>query len=158
MASMACLDTLDLTTEENLLSGIRQLESALDMETENGRGTAWAEQMKSALECLERLMKDHDSHWNASDGPFQAIDMTRPTVLRKLSHLRESFSAALLRAIWLRQKFERLTLSLVEGDSSFVVYGVKEQGHGLLRSLHDYSDNESKLVLDSNHTDIGAGD
>lgn len=154
---MLCLDTLELTTEENLLYGIRQLESALEME--NGLGpTDWAEQMISALECLERLMKDHDSQWSSSEGPFQAIDLTRPTLVRKLSHLRESFGAALLRAIWLRQKFERLTLSLVEADSSSAVPGVKEQGHGLLRSLHDYSDNESKLVLDSNHTDIGAGD
>lgn len=162
---MTCYCSFEVARDDNLLHTMDRLERALDVhdlsETE-----AWAEQVGGALADVERLMEQHRSQWNTADSPYQTVDLTRPTLSRKLASLRLSFGTTLVKAIALREKFERITTTLLAARpvgkqparSAPSFDHAKSQGQALVEALRSYNDKESRLVLESSCTDLGAGD
>lgn len=153
----------EIVGEKNLIQTVDRLEHALQSNKEGAQ--AWAEQVEDALADVERQMKQHRSEWYSADSPYQAVDLTRPTLARKLTGLRQAFSTTLFKAISLREKFEHITANLLapaqantEADAARPIDQAKDQGRALLEQLRACQNKENELIIESNCTDLGAGD
>lgn len=156
--------SFDIAQNDTLLQTIERLERAIEASSSRSP-KAWAEQMGGALADVERQMQQLRSQWNTAESPFQAVDGTRPTLVRQLAGLRSSFAHALFKASKLREKFDRGTAklednghSLDELDPHLRVESARRQCQAILDALRSYEADEAKLVLESSYTDLGAGD
>lgn len=151
--------SFDIAQNDSLLQTIERLERAIEASPSRSP-KAWAEQMGGALADVERQMQQLRLQWNTPDSPFQAVDGTRPTLVRQLAGLRSSFAHALFKARKLREKFDRGTakLSLGQLEPMLQVESARRQCQAILDALRSYEAKETKLVLESSCTDLGAGD
>lgn len=153
--------SFDVAQNDTLLETIERLERAIEASSSRSP-KAWAEQMGGVLADVERQMQQLRAQWNTPESPFQAVDGTRPTLVRQLSELRSNFAHALFKASKLRAKFDRGTAKLgrdvEQRDPRLRVDSARRQCQAILDALRTYEAEEVKLVLESSYTDLGAGD
>lgn len=144
---------------KGLLPSMERLEQALEA---NDRGAkAWAERVDGALADVERVLNQQRAQWYTPDSPFQAIDVTRPTLARQAAKLRLVFVTALVEAAALRAKFKSLAAGPAASaapEASPPLAGARLRGRTLLDALRRCHKDEANLVLESVNMDFGAGD
>lgn len=125
----------------------------------------WAEAVGYALARLESALRKHRAAARRPDGPLAEVDQTRPTLARQADDLRSDHDEFLRQLLGLREQIQRsaetfascsgLTAGFGEGMD---VRTIREQAEEILVGLQKNWQAETKLVLESVNTDIGAGD
>jgi hypothetical protein len=145
------------------LEGLREALAIEDL----GCELRWAESIGNALRRVQRALRQHRRVAKAPDGPL-GVDETRPTLARQADILREDFDLLLTQISDLRDKAWRLVgtnfspvpdRSSVSPEADLQEFRtLRSDAEQLLARLQEDRNAETKLVLDSINTDIGAGD
>lgn len=159
--------------EDGLADAVTKLEAALATLTP-GQERTWATGLEGALASLEEALKRHLEAAEGPDGFLVQVDLTRPSLTRKVGQLRAEHrtlpeSTRLLRqqVTQLRRAFEpdaargNLAKPLPapeETTSSCDPGAVRQAVERLLAALRQHREWEVDLLLESVDTDLGAGD
>jgi hypothetical protein len=159
--------------EDVLVQPMERLELLLQADFP-GRELCWAQGVSVALAGVEHSLLLHTSFAENADGLLVHIDLTRPTLARRVSQLRQEhrqlsrWSADLqhdLRDAVLAFRNPGTEIALpralpeLPGPAKVLDLGAIRHDLGrLLQSLHHHVDDEAQLILESVNTDIGVGD
>jgi hypothetical protein len=160
-------------TSDPVTTSIRLLERALAEEFP-GREREWGENVAGALSALEVALRQHAGLAEKPDGLFAGVDLKRPTFIRQMNGLRLGIADFLAEVRELRgrvcqaaQAFQPPAEPLGHPDRLPAVVAPAAVPHfGELRAdveeflsrLEQHLEEETRLVLESVTTDIGAGD
>jgi hypothetical protein len=141
--------------EDALALFLDRLHQTLDADS-SGNQREWAEAVGDALARLEAaLMQYQAAAWHP-EGPLAAVDQTRPTLVRQADELRNDYDDLVKQLPILREQVRR---AAEVGPSDGVDFtALRQQAKQLLAGLREKQETETKLLLDSVNTDIGAGD
>jgi len=137
-----------------------------------GRELDWAESYSSALATLDDGLRQHIALVESDDGIFAKVELTRPTVLRQINHLRREHIDLLHEVRELQRLVTTATrafqprrvpgpFDLPEAESRACVpdFGaLRDRAERLLALLERHEEAEHLIVMESVTTDIGAGD
>jgi hypothetical protein len=132
-----------------------------------GREREWASAVGEALSRVESALRQHQAAARAPDGLFAEVDEARPTLARQADRLRIDHDSLLNQARVLREEVRRAAEAFQpvpnrtapRAGAGVVQFGaIRQQGEALLARLQGNKDAETKLILESINTDIGAGD
>jgi hypothetical protein len=137
-----------------------------------GRESDWADSVASALAELEEALRQHIALAESGDGIYLMVDLTRPTLVRQINHLRRQhndllmqlrdlqlLAARAVRAFQPRNLFDALDSLLDEPPGSIPDFGaLRERAQRFLKALARHGEAEDMVVLESVTTEIGAGD
>jgi hypothetical protein len=153
-----------------------QNDELLQMLTENvpGREGDWAENMSAALDRCERAIRRHAAIVEAPNGTYAQIDLTRPTLARRVANLRQEHGAFLEQTRALKQEmdgirqafkpYEDLTaqpdpLPRPPAVAAIPDFGsLRQRVEQLWAALDHHTHEEANLVVETVTTDIGVGD
>jgi len=152
---------------------VSQLQEALAEEFP-GREREWTGKVDRALGDVENGLRQHAGLAETPNGLFAGVDMRRPTYLRRLSGLRLELSDFSREVRDLRERVRqagqafRPAHELLDGLDGMpppaARRGVPHFGElrdevaDFLGRLHQHCEEETRIVLESVTTDIGAGD
>lgn len=121
-----------------------------------GREQQWTETVGDVLARLEAVLRQHQAAAWHPDGPLAEIDQTRPTLARQTDELRSDYDDFLKQLVDLREQVRRAAQA---GPSDGVDFAaLRQQAEQFLAGLQKKWETETKLLLESVNTDIGAGD
>jgi hypothetical protein len=138
-----------------------------------GREADWAAHVSRALDRLEKGLRQHIAGAEAPDGLLTEVDLTRPTLVRRVSDLRREHSEFLDRVIALRRRVQGAaqafqsqagagqptTLPSPAGPDAVADFGaIRRCGEQLVADLLHHKEAETDVTLESVSTDIGVGD
>jgi hypothetical protein len=137
-----------------------------------GRERAWAEAVIDALTAVEQVMRQQLAAAEALEGPLAQVDQTRPSLVRQSEEVCRNQSDLLGQVIALRQEAQKAVQAFSStGDPQNSAYTltarpntipdfgvIRRQAEEFLTRVQQNREVESKLVLESINTDIGAGD
>jgi hypothetical protein len=162
-----------MTASDTLLSFVDRLEEALGSNIP-GHEHDWAERVGGALAGLEVAVRQHAASVEAPDGMYAQVDLTRPTMARQVSGLRQKHKDFVQQARLLENEvqsaaelFERpaqarvLTSPLPEpaGVQTIPDFGLlRQRVHSFIGALQHHLEVENALILESVTTEIGVGD
>ncbi|MBI1914749.1 MAG: hypothetical protein HYS12_08435 [Planctomycetes bacterium] len=138
-----------------------------------GRERDWAERVAAGLGAVEAALRQHAGQSETPDGVFAAVDLQRPTFLRQMNGLRLGLTD-LLREVRdlserVRQAGRAFTTAAPRGHldqlpapvarAAVPHFGeLRAEVEDFLGRLRQHREEETRLVLESVTTDIGAGD
>jgi hypothetical protein len=141
------------TARDALLQSIESLEQALAQDPTPGR-RAWAARVDQALAAAEQALRQENADARSpKGGPFKAVDMKRPALVRQVDKLRLQLSAEVGEAAELRSE--------VQGAAHGVtpdLDALRQHLHLFVGDLRRLKEGEIDLVQESVTTDLGAGD
>ncbi len=158
--------------QDILVAPVEQLESALATAAP-GREHDWAREVEGILGRIEEALRRHVTDTDAAGGMFAKVDLTRPTLARQVSSLRQEHTSFLDRAVELRREVRSAAgafgpqapsggaepLPAPAALRSVPDFGALRQQLGqLAKALKQHRDAEAGLVIESVTTDIGVGD
>jgi hypothetical protein len=139
-----------------------------------GKEADWATEVANALDGLEKALQQHIVNAEAPNGLLAEVDLTRPTLARKVGELRKEHADFLDRTSALRQEVRRVAqafhsraqppdpnaaLPEPAPPSGVADFGaLRQQGEQLAAALQHHWEVETDLTLESVATDIGVGD
>jgi hypothetical protein len=137
-----------------------------------GRESDWADSVASALAELEEALRQHIALAESGDGIYSRVDLTRPTLVRQINHLRRQHSDLLTqvrelqllafraeRAFQPRNLFDALDCLLDEPPGSIPDFGAfRDRAQRFLDALARHEEDEDMVVLESVSDEIGTGD
>jgi uncharacterized protein YdiU (UPF0061 family) len=138
-----------------------------------GKEADWATDVTNALDSLEKALQQHIANAEAPDGLLAEVDLTRPTLVRRVAELRKEHTDFQERIRTLQQEAQRAAQAFQSWaqppDSSALpepepVGGVpdfgalRQQGEELAAALTQHKEAETDITLESVATDIGVGD
>jgi hypothetical protein len=138
-----------------------------------GRERDWAERVSVALGAVETALRQHAGLSETPDGIFAAVDLRRPTLLRQMNDLRLSLTDLLGEVGALRERVRQAGRAFTTSDPHGVLdslpapvaraavphFGeLRAEVEDFLGRLRQQHQEETRLVLESVTTDIGAGD
>jgi hypothetical protein len=138
-----------------------------------GRERDWAERVRGALAGIERALRHHVADAESPEGLFTGVDLTRPTLVRRVSELRREHGDFLKEVRALQNDMERaaqafepyaevagapqaLPRPAVETVPDFGA--IRQRVEQFLTALKEHREAEADLVFESVSTDIGVGD
>jgi len=163
---------MNRVTDDALLYAIERLESALSA-APVGYERTWAEKVSGALEDVEQVLREYTVESGASDGPFSEVDLTRPSLVRRVSALRRDLALQVGKAHALHTELDHAAEAFTARPDKAEAAGVPEPARQasvpdfgslrqrleqLLAALLRLREGEAELVLESVTTDLGAGD
>jgi hypothetical protein len=156
-----------------LLGPMRQLEQALAAGFP-GREREWTERVAGTLAALEAGLRRHAGQAGAPDGVFAGVDLRRPTFLRQMNDLRLGLGVLVREVRGLRERVQqagqafRPSASVVRdldrlprpvARAAVPHFGeLRGDVERFLRRVRLHREEETRLLLESVNTDIGAGD
>ena len=158
--------------QDVLVAPVERLETALAAHSP-GRERDWAGVMDAILGGVEEALRRHVADTDAAGGMFTKVDLTRPTLVRKVSNLRQEHTSFLERAEALRQEVRSAAkafdpqapdggsgrLPAPAGSGAVPDFGsLRQQLKEFADALKHHRDEEAGLVIESVATDIGVGD
>ena len=153
--------------EDFLLDPIEQLTKAL-LANAPGRERDWAERLNQAVDGMQRALLQHNAAAESPDGMFTEVDLTRPTLLRRMNQLRQEHKMLLEQAQAFQgqvqnalQAFQPSADTLPRPAAVCPVpdFGIiRRDGEHLVAVLQRHREEETKLVLESVTTEIGVCD
>jgi hypothetical protein len=139
-----------------------------------GKEGDWATELDAALAGLANGLQQHIANAEAPDGLLTEVDLTRPTLARKVGELRKEHADFLDRTTAFQQDVRRvaqvfhsrtqppdLTSPLPEPapPSGVADLGeIRHKGEQLVADLKHHLQEETEITLESVTTDIGVGD
>jgi hypothetical protein len=160
------------TTHDTLIQPLEQLKQAL-AEAAPGREREWAKDTSRPVALLVQALVRRQAAAAGSDGPFAGVDLTRSTLVRQVSALREQLSALLEKTRCLHADLNAAAEAFLPAGGSLTAnplpplptsraipdFGdLRRAAEQLVQALNRYLEEETKLVLDSVNTEIGVGD
>ena len=162
-----------MTVDDALSLFVDRLEEALASDIP-GHERDWAERVGSALAGVEVAVRQHAASVEAPDGMYAQVDLTRPTMARQVSELRQEHKDFLQQTRLLEnevasgaEKFQRpaqarvpaSTLPEPAGAQAIPDFGVlRQRVHAFIAALQHHLEVENALILESVTTEIGVGD
>jgi hypothetical protein len=158
--------------QDVLTAPIEQLESALSAPAP-GREQDWACEVGAILGRVEEALRRHVADTDAAGGMFANVDLTRPTLVRQVSALRQEHAAFFERTGELRREVSGVAEAFkpgAPGDTAARLpapaapqgvpdFGaLRQQLEQLATALKHHRSEEAGLVIESVTTDIGVGD
>lgn len=160
------------TANDALLLFVDRLEGALRSDIP-GSERAWAEQVGNALAGVEVAVRQHAATVEAPDGMYAQVDLTRPTLARQVSELRQEHRDFVQQAGLLGREvasaaelFESQTqpkpastLPEPAGVRAIPDFGaIRQRVERFLDAVRHHLNAENDLILESVTTEIGVGD
>jgi hypothetical protein len=141
------------TARDALLQSIERLEQALAQEPSTGE-RAWAATVDQALAEAEQALRQEnaDAH-SPRGGPFKAVDMTRPALVRQVAKLRRQLTADVSEAAELRSEVQGAA-----HGATLDIGALRQHLHNFVSDLRRLKEGEIDVVQESVTTDLGAGD
>lgn len=150
--------------KDALALSLDQLQQTLTAD-DTGRERQWAEAVGYALARLEAALRKHRAAAGRRDGPLAEVDQTRPTLARQVDNLRSDYDDFLRQLLDLREQIQRSAEALAPSNGFTVRVGevmdvsaIRGQTEQICAGLQKDWQAETKLVLESVNTDLGAGD
>jgi hypothetical protein len=142
-----------------LLLAMHRLEAALAAAAP-GREQAWNARVLKDLGGVQECLARHVASAEAPDGLLAEIDLTRPTLLRRVDQLRREHADLLQQAGALQRRVEEFwCVEWTAGvDGRPETAAIRQQAARLLGALRDHQAHEADLIFETFYTDIGAGD
>jgi hypothetical protein len=135
-----------------LLLAIHRLERAL-ASAASGREQAWHGRVLSDLRAVSEALRRHVASAEGQAGLFAAIDLARPTLVRRVERLRRDHADLLQQATMLQRQLEHY------GADERPPFGdIRQRTAWLLGALRHHQALEADLIFETWFTDIGAGD
>jgi hypothetical protein len=151
---------------ESLRHSMQRLERALAAKTA-GREYQWSASVADALAQMQQEIQRKRAETATPDKLAEEIDMTRPSLVRRVEALHRDFADCLERATSLYTEVKDVTRSFSPREKGKEVartrpipdFGeLRRRAADLLESLKRDQETEAKLILESMNTDIGVGD
>jgi hypothetical protein len=144
---------------------VRRLERAVAAPV-TGRERSWATRLGAAATELAEALRAHLRDSEEPGGPFFEVDLTRPSFVRQVDHLRREVTDLLALASHLQEdgRSAAQAFTFPDGPGPLGAAGIPDfgrlrcQAQQLLRSIERLQEQETSLVLESVTTDIGVGD
>jgi ABC-type transporter Mla subunit MlaD len=133
----------------------------------SGRERAWAAAVGDALARVEAALRQLRAAAKDLDGLFAEVDDTWQTLARQADELRSDHDDLLASVVALQKEVRRAAEALPPaanrpappGVAGAVDFGtLRRRAEQLLAGLQENKEAETRLVLESVNTDIGAGD
>ncbi len=154
-----------------LLAPAEELETVLAARAP-GRERDWADAVDAALGRVEEALRRHVADTDTAGGLFTHVDLTRPTLVRQVSTLRQEHTSFLQRAGELRYEVKHAArafagapaggtgrLPAPAGPGTVPDFGsLRQRLEEFAAALKHHRAEETGLVLESVTTDIGVGD
>jgi hypothetical protein len=155
-----------------LAQAMERLERAMAADVP-GSEREWAAGTGDALAGMDAILRKHATLAEGPDGAFSAVDLTRPTLARRVAKLRREHRMFLVQVRDLRARIEQAASAfeapsaaanspdLPEPEAPDGVADFGARRHELaefLDALQRHYDCENSLVIESVTTDLGAGD
>jgi hypothetical protein len=141
------------TARDALLQAIESLEQVLAQEPATDR-RAWAVRVDQALAAAEQALRQENADARSPrGGPFKAVDMTRPALVRQVGKLRRLLTAEVGEAAELRSEVQGAA-----HGATLDLGALRQQLHIFVGDLRRLKEGEIDLVQESVTTDLGAGD
>jgi hypothetical protein len=138
-----------------------------------GRERDWARQVQRALAGVARALQHHAAAADSPDGLFAEVDLTRPTLTRRVAELRREHGYFLQKVRALQEEVQGIAQAFepyaevegpphalpepaVETVSDFG--GIRQRVEEFLTALKQHTEAEADLVFETVSTDIGVGD
>jgi len=137
---------------DDLLTAMHRLEAALAAAAP-GREQAWNARVLSELSGVQEALARHVASAEAPQGIFAEIDLSRPTLSRRVERLRQEHAELICQADALRKRIEP-----GGPDERPDFADIRQRAAWLLRALRHHQALETDLIFESFCTDIGAGD
>jgi hypothetical protein len=162
----ASLQTQPRRKDDALALSLDSLRQALATDVP-GREREWAQAVGDTLARVEATLRQHRAAAKAPDGLLAMVDETRPTLARQADELRTDHDDFLKQVIALREEvcraadaFQSSADRSARPDAGNIVdfSAIRQRAEQLLAGLQENKEAETKLVLESINTDIGAGD
>jgi hypothetical protein len=161
------------TKADVLAEPIDGLEQALLL-AHPGHERSWADEVGGSLAHVHQALRLHAASAEGPQGLLTTVDLTRPTLARKVGELRRQHGDLFEQARCLEgQLITAAQVFQSESDSSSSIKALPEPARTsavpdfgalrqsalrLLAALRQHVDDEAKLILESVNTDIGVGD
>lgn len=162
-----------VTANDTPLLFVDRLEGALDSDIP-GHERDWAEQVGSALAGVEVAVQQHAASVEAPDGMYSRVDLTRPTLARQVSELRQEHRD-FVQQVSLLQNEVRKAAELFEGRAQPVgsasrlpepagahaipdFGAIRQRVEAFIDALQHHLEVENALIVESVTTEIGVGD
>lgn len=114
-----------------------------------GQEHAGRQPVAADLAAVSEALVRHVAAAEGAEGLFSVVDRTRPTLLRRLDHLRDEHFGLLQQTEQLRRQLQ----AKPQDDSA-----LRQRAAALLTALQSHQQAEAELLLESVDTDLGAGD
>ncbi len=162
-----------MTTNDAPLLFVDRLEEALGSDVP-GREREWGEQVGGALAGVEVSVRQHAASVEAPDGMYAQVDLSRPTLARQVSELRQEHRDLVQQAGLLQNEVRRAaklfesrtqpigpasTLPEPAGVHAIPDFGaIRQRVERFIVALHRHLEVENALILESVTSEIGVGD
>jgi hypothetical protein len=157
--------------QDVLTAPLEQLESALTAPAP-GREHDWARDVDAILGRVEEALRRHVADTDAPGGMYANVDLTRPTLVRQVSVLRQEHTTFIERTGELRREVGGIAeafkpdapggagrLPAPATPQEVPDFGaLRQQLEQLAAALRHHRNEEAGLVIESVSTDIGVGD
>lgn len=160
-------------SSDALTSAARLLRQALS-EDIPGREREWAAEVDGALAVADAALRQHAGLAETPDALFAGVDLRRPTCVRQVNGLRLGINDLLSEVRKLRERVRRASqafqpiaeplghpdrLPAAVAPLAVPHFGeLRQAAEAFLTRLRRHREEETRLVLESVTTDIGAGD
>jgi Hemerythrin HHE cation binding domain len=161
------------TTNDVLVLSVDRLGETLASDIP-GHEREWAEQAGRALARVEVAVRQHAASVEAPDGMYAQMDLTRPTLARQVSELRQEHRDFVEQASGLQNEVARAAklfqsrtqpvaavspLPEPAGVPGIPDFGVlRQRAERFIGALHHHLEVEDELIVESVTTEIGVGD
>ncbi len=142
-----------------LLVAMHRLEAALAAAAP-GREPAWNARVLKDLRGVQECLARHVASAEAPDGLFAEVDLSHPTLARRVDRLRREHADLLQQAGALERRVEEFWCVewAPEAEERPDTADIRRRAARLLAALRDHQAHEADLIFETFYTDIGAGD
>jgi uncharacterized protein YukE len=160
-------------SEDPFQQTLEQLAQALAQECAGQEGT-WARQLGAVLADVEQALGRHTQAIEGPNGSLSKVDLTRPTLLRRVGDVRQQHRTLQEALKELRgelgraaEAFERHAhpglaneaLPPLKGPDAVPDFGaVRRRAEEIVSALRKLEEEEADLLLETVNMDLGAGD
>ncbi len=161
------------TGDELLIRAVERLDKTLAAEVP-GREAKWCKQLSGALTHLEDALRREAAQWQGEDGWLAGMDLTRPTLARRVAWFRRDHNGLLEQTRILRAQVQNAALAfdparkaghtpatfpdLSPRDSVVDFSKIRRAGEQLVAALRRHAQEQRSVLFESVNTDIGVGD